>query len=137
MTEERTVRTTTGRYYVPFFRVTEIAYPNGLKNILVTAMAPIDDRRTRFNQFVLRNDTEEQVPTPQVIAFDRKVTLEDKRILETTEPDVPFPGETATEVHMMSDRPGLLMRRKIQQMCDALRARETEAAPEPIRAAGD
>jgi phenylpropionate dioxygenase-like ring-hydroxylating dioxygenase large terminal subunit len=134
MTEERTFRMTTGRYYVPFFRVTEIAYPNGLKNILVTAMAPIDDRRTRFNQFVLRNDTEEQVPTPQVIAFDRKVTLEDKRILETTEPDVPFPGETATEVHMMSDRPGLLMRRKIQQVCDALRTRD---AAEPIRAAGD
>ncbi len=38
---------TTGRYYVPFFRVTEIAYPNGLKNILVTALTPIDDRNTR------------------------------------------------------------------------------------------
>lgn len=121
MTEDRTVRTTTDRYTVPFFRVMEIAYPNGLRNILVTALTPIDDRTTRFNQFALRNDTEEEVPSTQVIAFDRKVTLEDKAVLETTDPDILFPGETGGEAHMASDRPGLLMRRKIQAVCEGLR----------------
>lgn len=124
-TEDTTVRMTTGRYYVPFFRVTEIAYPNGLKNILVTALTPIDDRNTRFNQFVLRNDTEAEVSTEQVIAFDRMVTLEDKAILESTDPDVPFDNSEGEEEHMASDRPGLLMRKLVRSVCDDLRAKST------------
>jgi len=137
MTEDKTVRTTTGRYYVPFFRVTEIAYPNGLKNILVTAMTPIDDRNTRFNQFVLRNDTEEEVSSEQVIAFDRRVTLEDKVVLESTEPEVPFDNREGFEVHMASDRPGLLMRKKVRQACDRLRAEALRAASRPELMAGE
>lgn len=134
MTGDKTVRTTTGRYFVPFFRVTEIAYPNGLKNILVTAMTPIDDRTTRFNQFVLRNDTEEQVSTAQVIAFDRKVTLEDKFVLETTDPDIAFDPADDDEEHMASDRPGLLMRKMIRAACDELRRQDAALRPLKIPA---
>ncbi len=137
MTEDKTVRTTTGRYYVPFFRVTEIAYPNGLKNILVTALTPIDDHHTRFNQFVLRNDTEAEVSSEQVIAFDRRVTLEDKVVLETTDPAVPLDNIEGFEEHMASDRPGLLMRKKIRQVCDRLRAEAQSPEPRELRLAGE
>jgi len=137
MTEDKTVRTTTGRYYVPFFRVTEIAYPNGLKNILVTALTPIDDNTTRFNQFVLRNDTEEEVPSEEVIAFDRRVTLEDKLVLESTDPAVPLDNREGFEVHMASDRPGLMMRRKVRAYCDRLRAEMLRDAPRPALMAGE
>jgi phenylpropionate dioxygenase-like ring-hydroxylating dioxygenase large terminal subunit len=137
MTSATTVRTTTGRYYVPFLRVTEIAYPNGLKNILVTALTPIDDRNTRFNQFVLRNDTEEQVSSAQVIAFDRRVTLEDKVILESTDPDVPLDASEDDEEHMASDRPGLLMRKKIRAFCDELRKTGGLGALVGVRLAGE
>ena len=116
MMESKTVRSTTGRYVMPFNRVTEIAYPNGLKNVLVTWLTPMEDNRTRFNQFVMRNDTEEQVASAQVIAFDRKVTLEDKLVLETTAPMVPFDVSEGIELHMPSDRPGMLMRRKLRQL---------------------
>ncbi len=114
MTEAKTVRRTTGRYMLPFNRVTEIAYPNGLKNVLVTWLTPIEDGRTRFNQFVMRNDSDAEVPAEQVIAFDRKVTLEDKVVLETTDPMVPLNVGEGVELHMPSDRPGLLMRRLLR-----------------------
>ncbi len=40
---------------------------------------------------MLRNDTEAEVSTEQVIAFDRMVTLEDKADSQNrTDPDVPF-----------------------------------------------
>ncbi len=123
MTESVTVRRTTGQYMLPFNRVTEIAYPNGLNNVLVTWLTPMEDNRTRFNQFVMRNDTEEQVPASQVVAFDRKVTLEDKKVLETTDPMVPLDVGEGVELHMPSDRPGMLMRRMLRQQRAASTAR--------------
>jgi len=124
MREDKTIRRTTGRYMLPFNRVTEIAYPNGLRNVLVTWLTPMTDGRTRFNQFVMRNDTDEQVPAEQVRAFDRKVTLEDKVVLETTEAMVPLHVGEGVELHMPSDRPGMLMRRMLQTV---LRASEQAA----------
>ncbi len=123
MTEAKTVRRTTGRYMLPFNRVTEIAYPNGLKNVLVTWLTPMEDNRTRFNQFVMRNDTEAQVPSEQVVAFDRRVTLEDKVVLETTDPMVPLDVSEGVELHMPSDRPGMLMRRLLRTSFEQLRER--------------
>ncbi|MGI4943997.1 MAG: Rieske 2Fe-2S domain-containing protein [Janthinobacterium lividum] len=123
MVEDKTVRRTTGHYMLPFNRVTEIAYPNGLKNVLVTWLTPMEDNRTRFNQFVMRNDTEAQVPSADVIAFDRRVTLEDKVVLESTAPMVPLDVSEGVELHMPSDHPGLLMRRMLRESCALLRQR--------------
>ena len=128
MTEAKTVRRTTGHYMMPFNRVTEIAYPNGLKNVLVTWLTPMEDNRTRFNQFVMRNDTEEQVPAEQVRAFDRRVTLEDKLVLETTDPMVPLDVGEGVELHMPSDRPGMVMRRMLRRSFEQLRGEQPERA---------
>ncbi|MGB5967714.1 MAG: hypothetical protein WBG70_05225, partial [Spirulinaceae cyanobacterium] len=48
------------------------------------------------------------------IAFDRAVTLEDKAILETTDYNVPL--DLKLEQHMMSDKPGILMRQKLKAL---------------------
>jgi phenylpropionate dioxygenase-like ring-hydroxylating dioxygenase large terminal subunit len=128
MNAEETMRRSTNRYFMPFFRSGRIDYPNGLVHVLVTACTPVDDNRTRFVQFVLRSDSEEDAPTEQVRAFDRQVTEEDRYILEGTGPDVPLSPQDPAQVHIVSDRPGLLMRRKL----DAVFAEhgETTAADE-------
>ena len=67
-------------------------------------------------QWVYRNDTEADVPTAEVIAFDRAITLEDKTILESCEADVPLSTLDGEEMHMVSDRPGLIMRRMLSKL---------------------
>jgi len=64
-------------------------------------------------QFCFRNDTEAEAPAANIIAFDRRVTAEDKEILEATDYDVPLEMNSGAERHMPSDQPGLLMRRML------------------------
>lgn len=113
MNTGETMRRSTNRYFMPFFRSGRIDYPNGLVHVLVTACTPVDDNRTRFVQFVLRSDSEADAPAEQVRAFDRQVTQEDRYILEGTGPEVPLSPQDPAQVHIVSDRPGLLMRRKL------------------------
>ena len=77
-----------------------------------TAATPIDDEHSQIVQFCLRSDREEDVPAADAIAFDRKITEEDRYILESTDPDVPL-TETARERNMASDKLGVLMRRRL------------------------
>ena len=50
------------------------------------------------------------------MAFDRAVTLEDKNVLETTDPDVPL--DSRAERHMASDEPGIVMRRVLKRIIE-------------------
>lgn len=119
----RTVRIIEGRWFLPFFRASRIDYPSGLTHILCTGSTPIDDRHSMMCQWVFRNDTEADAPAEKVIAFDREVTIEDKRVLETTTWDVPL--DMAEELHMPSDKPGIEMRRRFAALLAA--HGETEA----------
>jgi phenylpropionate dioxygenase-like ring-hydroxylating dioxygenase large terminal subunit len=116
ISEASTKRVTENRFYLPFCRVGKIVYPNGLENIHCTFLTPVDDGRTQFIQWVMRNDTEHQVPADTVVAFDREVTLEDRAILEGTDLNVPLDRSEGRELHMHSDRPGLLMRKKLKSL---------------------
>ena len=86
---------------------------------IFTSATPIDDRSSMIVQFCLRSDTEQEVPAADIIAFDREVTAEDKRILETTEFDVALEDGRGWERHMASDKPGLLMRKKLLELLAA------------------
>ncbi len=68
-------------------------------------------------QFCVRNDTEVETKSSDVIAFDRAVTLEDKHILETTDCDVPL--SVSQQQHMFTDKPGIVMRKKIAALLKA------------------
>jgi len=128
---ERTIRYTHAKWYLPFTRKLGITYPSGLRHSIVTSATPIDDGHSMIVQFVFRNDTEDQVKAADVIAFDRKVTFEDQPVLESTEADVPLDAASGWEFHMPSDRPGLIMRRRFQEL---LRIHgETEATSRPAK----
>ncbi len=127
MATEVTQRKRTNTWWMPFVRRLGITYPNGLRHTIITAATPIDDRRSMLVQFCYRNDTEADAKAADIVAFDREVTLEDKYILEGTEPDVLLSGYAETEKSMASDRPGLLMRRMIRELL--ARHGEFEAAP--------
>ena len=109
--QAETVRTIDGVWFMPFTVKLRITYPNGLVHIIVNTMTPIDDSASQMVQFCLRNDTESDVKSSDIIAFDRAVTLEDKRILETTDYDVPL--DLTQEQHMLTDKPGIIIRRKV------------------------
>jgi len=107
---EKTVRSFTTTWFMPFVRRLRIQYPTGLVHVIVTCATPVDDKTSMVVQFAFRNDTEDDVPAADINAFDRQVTEEDRYILETTEYDVPLDLAAKTEAHMPSDRPGMMMR---------------------------
>lgn len=119
MDEEWTVRHMDASWYMPFARALRIRYPNGLFHMIVTVATPMDDRRSMVCQFVVRNDSEADAPAEGIIAFDRQVTEEDRDILESTNWDVPLETGSREEIHMRSDRPGVLMRQKLKALLDA------------------
>lgn len=109
--QDKTVRTMEMFWYMPLTVKLKISYPNGMVHIIVNTMTPINDSRSQMVQFCLRNDTEADAKSSDIVAFDRAVTLEDKRILEST--DFDFPLDITKEQHMLTDKPGILIRRKI------------------------
>ncbi|MFK8184925.1 MAG: Rieske 2Fe-2S domain-containing protein [Phormidesmis sp.] len=117
MDEAQTMRTLTMDWMMPFTIKLKITYPNGLEHIVVNTMTPISDRASQMVQFCVRNDTEADTPAADVIAFDRAVTLEDKRILESTDPDVSL--MPSQEEHMFTDRPGIMIRKKVAALLKA------------------
>ena len=108
----KTERRIEGSWWIPFIRRAHMTYPTGLRHIIVTAATPIDDAHSQIVQFCLRSDREEDVPAADAIAFDRRITEEDRYILESTDPDVPL-TETPRERNMASDRLGVLMRKRL------------------------
>lgn len=106
-----TLRTNTRQWFMPFCRTLKITYPNGLIHLIFTAATPVGDRTSQLVQFCLRNDTEADASTADIIAFDRQVTHEDQAVLEHTDWDSSL--ALSAEEHMPSDKPGILMRRRL------------------------
>jgi phenylpropionate dioxygenase-like ring-hydroxylating dioxygenase large terminal subunit len=118
MGNDLTVRISEGTWFMPFLRTLKISYPNGLVHLIFTAATPIDDRSIQVVQFCLRNDSEAEAKASDIVAFDRAVTLEDKAILESTEYDVPL--SIQAEQHMFTDKPGIVMRRRLSSLIRGL-----------------
>ncbi|MGG6298254.1 Rieske 2Fe-2S domain-containing protein [Leptolyngbya sp. AN02str] len=115
--QENTFRYALSTWYMPFCRTLKITYPNGLMHLIFTAATPVSDRVSQIVQFCIRNDTEAEAKAADIIAFDRQVTGEDKAVLETTDWDTPL--EISAEQHMLSDQPGIIMRRKLAALLKA------------------
>lgn len=126
-----TVRHMTAHWYMPFLRRLHIRYPSGLDHIIITAATPIDDEQSQIVQFCFRSDSEAEAPAAGIIAFDRRVTAEDRAVLEGTDFDVPLAMHSGVERHMPSDQPGLLMRRMLLDLFAA--HGESEQTRHPVR----
>lgn len=116
-TEEITQRHLLNRWYLPFSRRFGCTYPrSGRAHIIYNCATPIDDGSVWLAQWLYRNDSEEDCSTQELIDWDRTITTEDKEILEATDPDACVDVRRQSERSMASDRPGLLMRRKLMDL---------------------
>ncbi len=108
-----TTRKMENHWYMPFCRRMDMEYPSGIRHIIINCATPIDDERIQLMQLLYRNDTEADCPTEKLIAWDLKITLEDKEILESTDADATLDISQKLEAHMPSDRPGIVMRKRL------------------------
>jgi phenylpropionate dioxygenase-like ring-hydroxylating dioxygenase large terminal subunit len=116
-TEAVTQRHMRNAYYLPFSRRLDIEYPSGVRHVIINCFTPIDDGHIQLCQWLFRNDTEDHCPAQMLVDFDAAVTREDKDILESTDPDaVVDPRRRGIEYSMDSDRPGILIRRKLIEL---------------------
>ena len=122
VTDAVTTRHMRNAYFLPFSRRLDIEYPSvngraGRRHIIINCFTPIDDGHMQLCQWLFRNDTEEDCPAQMLIDFDDEITREDKDILESTDPDaVVDPRRRGIEYSMESDRPGILIRRKLMEL---------------------
>ena len=117
-----TTRHMRNAYFLPFSRRLDIEYPSvdgtpGRRHIIINCFTPIDDGSMMLCQWLFRNDTEADCPAQMLIDFDAEITQEDKDILESTDPDAVInPRRRGIEYSMDSDRPGILIRRKLMEL---------------------
>ncbi|MFD0668871.1 aromatic ring-hydroxylating dioxygenase subunit alpha [Ramlibacter sp. MAHUQ-53] len=112
-----TTRHMRNAYFLPFSRRLDIEYPSGIRHVIINCFTPIDDGSIQLCQWLFRNDTEEDCPAQMLIDFDAEITREDKDILESTDPDAVVDlRRRGVEYSMDSDRPGILIRRKLMEV---------------------
>jgi len=117
-TEPTTRRHMRNKWYMPFCRKLDIEYPSGLRHIIFNSATPIDDERMQVVQWLYRNDTEADCSAKELIDWDYQITREDKEIIESTDPDATMDMSRRVEAHMMSDRPGVIMRRRLMKLLE-------------------
>jgi hypothetical protein len=101
---------------MPFARRLDIEYPSGLRHIIVNCATPIDDASIQVTQLLFRNDKEEQCSAQELIAWDAAIIAEDREALESTDYDTPVDMSRKAEMHMPSDRPGMIMRQRLMKL---------------------
>jgi phenylpropionate dioxygenase-like ring-hydroxylating dioxygenase large terminal subunit len=104
------------KWYMPFCRKLDIEYPSGLRHVIFNSATPIDDDHIQVVQWLYRNDSEADCSARELIEWDYKITREDKDIIESTDPDVPVDMARRIEAHMASDRPSVIMRRRLNKL---------------------
>ena len=117
-TEPMTKRHMRNKWFMPFCRRLDIEYPSGLRHIIFNSATPIDDGTIKLAQILYRNDSEENCSAKELIAWDAVIVEEDRDILESTDPDAPIDMTRKVEAHMPSDRPGMIMRRRLMELLE-------------------
>jgi phenylpropionate dioxygenase-like ring-hydroxylating dioxygenase large terminal subunit len=118
-TTPTTTRTMDNHWVLPFCRRMDMLYPSGIRHIIVNAATPMEDGKLQLVQLLFRNDTEAACSTETLIAWDAAIVAEDKEILECTDPDAVLDQALKAEKHRPSDRPGLIMRRRLLELLQA------------------
>lgn len=103
-------------WYLPFGRRFDMHFPSGIRHIIIGYATPIEDDKMQMVQFLYRNDKEEDCPAQKLIDWDAAIVAEDKDILESTDPDVMLDETRIDEAHMPSDRPSLIIRRRMLEL---------------------
>ena len=107
---------TTG-FSLPLLVRSTISYPViGLDHILLLVSTPIDDEHSLFTFIVWRND-DHSVPVDEVIAFDRAIGAEDKRMLETVRGTLRL--DAVGLVNTQADRASVEWRRRLRMSMES------------------
>ncbi|MBL0420887.1 aromatic ring-hydroxylating dioxygenase subunit alpha [Ramlibacter sp. AW1] len=130
-TEPTTTRTFSNQWHLPFLRKLGLAYPSGVRHTIYTCATPIDDGQVRLIQWLYRNDTEADCPAALLNEWDTRVVLEDQVILESVDPDAPVDIGRRDEQNMASDRPGMIMRRRLLELLREHGEHESHGWPAP------
>lgn len=112
-TEPMTTRHMRNRWFMPFCRRLDMEYPSGLRHIIFNSATPISDGQIQLVQILFRNDREEDCSAKELIDWDATIIAEDRDILESTDPDAIVDMSRKIEMHMPSDRPGMIMRKRL------------------------
>jgi len=115
-TEPWTKHNMRNQWFMPFCRTMDMEYPSGLRHLIFNSATPIDDNSIQLIQILFRNDTEADCSTQELIHWDKVIIEEDREILETTDPDAIVDMSRKIEMHMPSDRPGMLMRTRLNKL---------------------
>lgn len=138
-TDPLTQRHMRNAYFLPFMRRLDIEYPSyngkpGIRHIIINCFTPMDDGNMQLCQWLFRNDTEADCPAALLIEFDEVITREDKDILESTDPDAAVDlRRRGVEYSMDSDRPGILIRKKLMELLAQHGESEIHRGNIPIR----
>ena len=108
-----TTRHMRNKWFMPFCRRLDMEYPSGIRHIIFNCATPIDDATMSLAQILYRNDSEADCPAEALIAWDAAILEEDRDILEATDFDATVDMGRKVEAHMPSDRPGMIMRRRL------------------------
>ena len=118
-TDPLTERRMNNHWYLPFCRRLDMEYPSGIRHIIINCATPIDDGRLQLVQLLYRNDSEADCPTAKLVEWDLAILDEDRTVLESTSPDAILDVSRKIEQHMPSDRPGMIMRRRLLEVLNA------------------
>jgi phenylpropionate dioxygenase-like ring-hydroxylating dioxygenase large terminal subunit len=118
-TAPTTTRHMRNRWFMPFCRRLDMEYPSGLRHIIFNCATPISDGQIQVVQILFRNDTEAECSTQELIDWDAAIIAEDREMLECTDPDAIVDMSRKIEMHMPSDRPGMIMRRRLLALLQA------------------
>jgi hypothetical protein len=111
--EPTTGRSMVNRWYLPFARRMDMTYPSDIRYIIMNVATPVEDHCILLVQLLYRNDTEGDCSTEKLIAWDGVIVREDKETLESTNPDAILDVSRRIDAYMLSDRPGLMMRKRL------------------------
>lgn len=115
-TNSVTTRHMRNKWFMPFCRRLDMEYPSGIRHIIFNCATPIDDGSIQVVQILYRNDTEADCSTRELIDWDAAIIAEDRDALESTDPDAIVDMSRKLEMHMPSDRPGMIMRRRLFEL---------------------
>jgi hypothetical protein len=104
------------KWFMPFCRRLDMEYPSGIRHIIFNCATPIDDGTIQVVQILYRNDTEADCSAQELIDWDAAIIAEDREALESTDPDAIVDMSRKLEMHMPSDRPGMIMRRRLFEL---------------------
>ncbi|ALG89323.1 MULTISPECIES: aromatic ring-hydroxylating dioxygenase subunit alpha [Actibacterium] len=102
LTGDFTTRVTNSELVQPLMYKDVMEYENGLRHVLYKTATPVDDSHTLFCQFIARNDDPDAEKIAGIVALDRRIQAEDRKLLAGVRPE--FPLDIQTEMHTRADR---------------------------------